>query len=326
MKLCLRVIAALVFISSLAAAQVSTGTPAYGSFGGGPFDSVNLGNLNVHFEIPILNKAGRIPFFYNLSYDSSVWYPVTTNGTTQWTSTQNWGWLPDTAALLGYLQPSTIITQTYEKPCEVITATTKYAYIDSKNRSHPIPGSTYYSSGFNSGGSCTGSGYGPNLIAQTTDGSGYSINIPANQIGPTVTTLSGQVVSDGIGINGGTYTDANGNQLTVNNSSGQPQYFDTLSSMVPVLTQAGNGTPTSPVTLTYTAPSANPASYTVNYTSYTVKTNFGFVPAILDVGPGTSGVYLVSSITLPDGTSYSFRYEATPDHARLSQTRTPIIA
>ncbi|MGA7630598.1 MAG: hypothetical protein WCB11_07510, partial [Terriglobales bacterium] len=43
--------------------QVATGTPPFGSFGGGPFDTVNLGNLNVHFAIPVLNKAGRgLPF------------------------------------------------------------------------------------------------------------------------------------------------------------------------------------------------------------------------------------------------------------------------
>jgi len=54
-------------------AQVSTGITPFGSFGGGPFDVVNLGNLNVHFTIPILHKAGRgMPFTYDLSYDSSI--------------------------------------------------------------------------------------------------------------------------------------------------------------------------------------------------------------------------------------------------------------
>jgi len=58
--------------------QVATGTPAFGSFGGGPFDTVNLGNLNVHFTVPMINKAGRgTTFNYNMAYDSSVWAPVT---------------------------------------------------------------------------------------------------------------------------------------------------------------------------------------------------------------------------------------------------------
>src|SRR5438270_10461400 len=68
-----------------ASAQVSTGLPPFGSLGGGPFDTVNLGNLNVHFSIPVLHKAGRgIPFTYDLSYDSSVWTPVMSGGITQW--------------------------------------------------------------------------------------------------------------------------------------------------------------------------------------------------------------------------------------------------
>jgi hypothetical protein len=33
-----------VVLTGLSAAQVATGTPAFNSFGGGPFDTVNLGN------------------------------------------------------------------------------------------------------------------------------------------------------------------------------------------------------------------------------------------------------------------------------------------
>jgi len=46
-------------ISGVAVGQVATGTPPFSSLGGGPFDVVNLGNLNVHFSIPVLHKAGR---------------------------------------------------------------------------------------------------------------------------------------------------------------------------------------------------------------------------------------------------------------------------
>jgi RHS repeat-associated protein len=142
------------------------------------------------------------------------------------------------------------------------------------------------------------------------DGSGYTISAtPTN--GDTVTSVSGGVVG-GFTSNGQpsgvTYTDSNGNQLSLNASG---QYFDTLSSTTPVLIQTGSGTPSSPTKYTYTAPSTNTASYTVNYTSYTVKTNFG-ISGISEYGPGTSGVNLVSSISLPDGTSYWFSYEQTP--------------
>jgi hypothetical protein len=64
--------------AAIASGQVATGMPPFGTLGGGPFDIVNLGNLNVHFAIPVLNKAGRgAPFSYSLGYDSSIWFPVT---------------------------------------------------------------------------------------------------------------------------------------------------------------------------------------------------------------------------------------------------------
>jgi hypothetical protein len=107
-----RAIALLIF--SLFTAEVcvsqgpTTGTPPFGSFGGGPFDSINLGNLNVHFVVPILNKAGRgMPFSYNLSYDSSVWYPVGSVGSQNWTPVFNWGWMAQTAVHTGYVSYQT---------------------------------------------------------------------------------------------------------------------------------------------------------------------------------------------------------------------------
>jgi len=75
------------------AAQVTTGTPPFASIGGGP-DAINLGNLNAHLDVPVLSKAGRaMPFTYDLTYDTSVWAPITTGGVTSWNPVFNWGWL-----------------------------------------------------------------------------------------------------------------------------------------------------------------------------------------------------------------------------------------
>jgi len=39
-------------------------------------DTINLGNLNAHFAVPIFHKTGRgVDFAYDLSYDSAIWYP-----------------------------------------------------------------------------------------------------------------------------------------------------------------------------------------------------------------------------------------------------------
>ncbi len=75
---------ALLFVAPSAPAQVQTGTPQFGSFSGGP-EIINNANLNVHWTIPIRHKPGRgTNFDYDLTYDSSVWMPVTANGTTTW--------------------------------------------------------------------------------------------------------------------------------------------------------------------------------------------------------------------------------------------------
>ena len=72
--------------------QPAISTPQFGSFGGGP-DVINLGNLNAHWDIPIRNKAGRgTNFTYNVTYDSSIWYPVTSGSTKAWQPVANWGW------------------------------------------------------------------------------------------------------------------------------------------------------------------------------------------------------------------------------------------
>ena len=93
----------LVLTSGVAVAQLATGTPRFGSFGGGPFDVVDLANLNVHFEIPVVNKAGRgMPFTYSLSYDSAVWYPVGVSGNQSWQPVLNWGWRGSTEIAVGY--------------------------------------------------------------------------------------------------------------------------------------------------------------------------------------------------------------------------------
>src|ERR1700757_3435316 len=89
---CFPIMFTLVVTMAMGQTQVSTGFSSFGSYGGGPFDSVNLGNLNVHFVIPVLHKAGRgMPFNFDLTYDSSFWTTTTNNGVTQWTPV-GWGW------------------------------------------------------------------------------------------------------------------------------------------------------------------------------------------------------------------------------------------
>src|SRR6266850_415400 len=94
----------LAFSVRAASAQVQTGTPPFGSFGGGP-DVINLANLNAHLTIPVLHKPGRgTDFAYDIGYDSSVWVGVTSGSTTSWLPVNGtWGWQGLAAAGASYI-------------------------------------------------------------------------------------------------------------------------------------------------------------------------------------------------------------------------------
>jgi RHS repeat-associated protein len=308
----LLILVLLTRVASAQSAQVATGTPAFGSFGGGPFDTVNLGNLNVHFVIPVVNKAGRgMSFSYNLTYDSSIWEPVTSNGTTSWTNVTDtdWGWttsLPRVGhasdKLLSFQQVGTCSNGAVHN-IPVFKSTYGWVYYDGFGTGHWFPGESWVQSG-SPGGACTPYEYG-GFTATASDNSGYTITV-AN--GLTVTALT---AANGAKINptsgAMSLQDANGNEITSTISSGTTTYEDTLGQTA--LTVSGSGTPASPTIFAYTAPSGANAPYTMSYTQYTVQTAFG-VSGITEYGPLSNP--LVSSIELPDGSKYLFTYEATP--------------
>jgi RHS repeat-associated protein len=300
------VFAMLMICSAPCFAQVQTGTPPFGSFGGGP-DIVNLGNLNVHINVPVFSRAGRgMPFTYRLGYDTSIWAPVNSSGSPVWTPESNWGWTSSTASVTGHLSN----TETMERTCPVVINPHlppvdeetiffyTWTYYDSFGGVHPFIGNTttWTASPCGSAGSSS-------LNATATDGSGYTIS--ANGTSGSVYTRKGSLIGpptnqfSGIG----TLTDRNGNVISVDSSG---NITDTLGTVA--LAVAGSGTPTSPITFTYTPPNGTPTAYTANFTSLTIKTNFG-CSGVAEFGPTAEN--LLTSISLPDGTEYTFTYEQT---------------
>jgi RHS repeat-associated protein len=295
-------------------AQVTTGIPPFGSFGGGP-DVINLGNLNAHLDIPVLNKPGRgTNFTYDLTYDSSVWYPVTSGSTTSWQPVGSWGWSSNSALSSGNTGYITYkMTQTI---CRVLqeghyllgtdTVYSNTIFYDQWGTAH-LFGGTYTVLAGSCGNSRT-STY-PSLA---WDNSG----LIAQSYGGCITTAKGGTFCPPANPTGGsysaTYKDRNGNEITANTSG---QFFDTLSSSTAVLTVGGAGTPSSPMTFTYTPPGGGSAAYTVKYTTFDLETNFG-CNGIAEYGAnGTTTANLVTEIDLPDQVSkYMFTYEKTVGH------------
>jgi RHS repeat-associated protein len=293
----------------IASAQVTPGTPPFGSFGGGPVDTINLGSLNVHFSISTFNKAGRgVSFTHPLNYDTSVWYPVGSSGSQTWTPVTSFGWLGTTPIEAGFT--TNTVTSNIQF-CNVggghqLRGTwyyfSNYIHHERHGTTHLFPGTATLPPSFC--GSFSGFG------STTSDGSGLSIS-STTSTSSTIIVRNGKNLLPQLDSTSGSdsTTDPNGNQITTSSSG---VITDTLGTTA--LTIAGSGTPSSPLTLTYAAPSGANAVYTVKYTAYTVKTNFG-CSGIAEFGPTSEN--LVSEIDLPDqavvsSDKYTFTYEATP--------------
>ena len=300
---------ALLFILSAASlsAQVQTGAPPFGTFGGGP-DSINLANLNVHLDVPVTHRAGRgTDFSYDLGYDSSVWFPVNSSGSLVWMPVGNWGWTSITQVVGGYVLYTTTQSTKDSGLCQIITFT-NFKFYDVFGTAHPFPGSTLNETWTGADGQNTNCFNQVLTNVTATDGSG--LQMTSNGFFSTVYFPNGISEKPPFGTPNGstTVTDRNGNQITVTSNNGTYTFTDTLGQTALTVT----GTAPSPVTFSYTAPSGGTASYTVKYSSYNVQTKFG-CSTVTDYGTnGTTTANLVSEIDLPDSSKYTFQYESTP--------------
>jgi RHS repeat-associated protein len=281
-------------------AQVATGAPPFGSFSGGP-DVVNNANLNVHLSVPVLNKAGRgMPFYYNLAYDSSVWYPVTAGSTTTWTEVPNAGWHAETEVVTGYVYYYTSQYKCFDSGSWYFV--TRYyfrQYHDMFGAVHPflLPAVSECPRDPDS------------ASALNLDGSGYSISVSPGSA--TVYAPSGEIIHPPLqsGPGSGTVIDANGNQISASSTS----FTDTLGKTALSI----SGAPPGEVDLQYTSASGA-ATVKLIYSSLPVRTHFN-CSGISEYGPTTQS--LLTEIDLPDDNPngvrdrYLIAYESTPGYA-----------
>ena len=281
-----------------------TGTPPLSSSSGGIADTIDLSDLNAHLNIPVFSKAGRVtPFYYNFSYDSSVWYPLTAGS--NYLDADFVGMGAETSAAVGYVTYNTLesICYTGRTPTGEKVILDQFIYYDSLGTSHPFNAVKTSESG-TCGSLMTGaSGY-------AIDNSGYLLNVPATSGTVTITIRNGSVITPPVNqITGaGTITDSNGNEISV---SATGVFTDTLGQTALTIT-GGTNDPTNPTLYNYTAPSGATAYYKVSYNNVGIWTNFG-CSGIGEYGPHTN--QLVNTVTLPDGTYYQFTYEPSPTHS-----------
>lgn len=293
-KCVLRLLVLLSAVNACGYGQVAVGTYQYGAFDSLGADTINIGNLNVMFSAPVLNKPGRAGtnFTYTLFYNGSIWTPTTVGGTTTWVPDQNWGWSGQTQILSGFVSyneiNSSCIIGGRHFPEAILN---NYAYHDAMGIIHRFTGTEY-------AGACSGYTSTP-FPLHVKDNSGLLLNSVLSITTPKGTTFDPPDLAE---TGAGSYEDTNGNVIS---TSGSGNFTDTVG----VTALAISGTAPSPQVMTYTDTAGHAQTVTISYVSYTVQTNFG-CGSVNEYGPLTD--YLVDRITYADGTYYKFTYEATP--------------
>lgn len=301
----------------------TTGLPPFRPLDAGQFDTVNIGNLNTNFAIPIVSTPSRGKSFnLSLVYDSLTWQ---NNGVgTAWTPVTDsagnpiWGW--KTTAPLGDILHSHTMTSISHR-CSVdyydykTTETySGYVYRDPAGTTHAFP-AVFWREIIDY---CTGSDtvtY--TLTGYASDGSGMYINI-ANLDIPNVWTKSGILLNTNS-------EDTNGNITTkVVVNSTETDWKDTTGLIAVRVIQNGSNTE-----YHYLDSTGTDQYFILKRQLYSLKTAFA-CSGITDYNlSGTlPQVSLPYELDLPNGQMYSFTYEPTPNSSgfytgRMKQVTLP---
>jgi RHS repeat-associated protein len=285
----------LLLAFSASAVNAQTGFPFWSSFETSGFDAVNRQNLNVNFAIPLVSTPSRAGNFnYTLVYDSLVW---TRNGSS-WSpladanGNPTWGWKDNQAlGATKYLHNSVF--------CDSVPPTSSPHYF---NFSYTDGGGTQHKFGLNFYTVATVCQFntGPRT-GYALDGSGYYIDATGASA-PVVYSPSGDKIT-------GSSTDANGNYVSGIVVSGSETDYKDTNGRVTLKKIVNSSTQTQYQILDQNGLYSN-AVATATYTSMNIKTNF----ACTGVSDYThTGIYLITQLALPNGQSYSFSYEPTPN-------------
>jgi hypothetical protein len=268
------------------------------------YESVNLYNLNVLVKIPVRVKAqvsgnfsmslvGNNGFSTFLKLDGTTIWHLSGAANNQNVPLQAFATPRPTGGLVGYTAtvgvacPGGGTTQTY----------TNFFFYDQLGTLHSFPGiKVDYPA------HCFGS------LATVPEQGGYTIHVSTATSAPPATTTTitdnygGTMASTSTAT--GSYTDANGNVVSMSNAGGTATYTDNFG-LTPITMTPIN----SPTTFTWVDGNGSNRSATLTYTAVTQKT-LNSCPTISEIA-GVAHSF-PTSLSLPDGTSFGFTYEPTP--------------
>jgi RHS repeat-associated protein len=297
-------LAMLICVAGLALAQVSPGTPSFSAYDSHTVDTINLQNLNIMLNIPVMSKSGAFPFKYGIN-GNSYFYQVDHQWTPSLVSGTN-GLNGAASGMLG-IHPIGYTTVGILDCPDGINTTTKYTnwYIAFADGTvHWLPSTDYTDSK-----GCLN----PSFTDQVIDGSGYTLSV-------TGTTVNSIYDRSGMSVYGA-LKDSNGNKITAGSS-----FTDTLGLAVLTLgpyesyiwTDVNGGSPKVAATsgsLSFKTVFGCSGATEVGLTNYAVLTGYTF-PDSTSIGitfegtPGYSGYYTgrLGQLTLRSGGTVNYTY------------------
>ena len=310
-----------------------TGIQPFGSFDNS-FGMVNLATLNMHFEIPLRSLPGRgIPLRTDLVWDTPQLGPPgyiqTTPPVLGYLGNGNPQYPPYTPVLgnfvaMGFTPGQVTYDIAWVAQCVVgsppdqtnygsYNVYSNFRYSDPHGGMHyfqPGPGGpTVASNASPSGIPCPNfhgnpGGPGTQGYFYPRDSSPYVLSLTGTATTPStfVQDLTTGVVNDSIDLNGNTSTYANYGLLPASVTDSAGNLAITISSQTITSSQITT-------TFSYTGPAGSQQSIIVTEQ----KVNLDSSPIVCTnptfTGGASNGVFMVSSIELPDTTSYQFTYE-----------------
>jgi RHS repeat-associated protein len=290
-----------------------------------PIDTIDTSSGALNLKIPIVSykQRGSLPDFgLSLTYNNVVWVNVVTPyfgenvmdcGVTPCNALENY-WIPNNLGI-SVQRDNALAWASMVFPPQQANTTDElaiYAIADDTRATHLFYGQQ--------GGGING--------ARTTDGSGLQIHVLSPLPGDHI------AVTDGNGIthsgafdqillgSDDAWTDPDGNSVTPYMDGSSTLYWvDSVGRTIPVPAtfEPTNGVPDTPpacFTTQFPAVNGGTAPYTFCYSSVPVNEIAVPVPNILYQYSGSPT--MLSSLTLPDGTSYTFTYNLTGDLAQVT--------
>ena len=270
----------------------------------GTIDSIDLATGSIFFRIPIRSKIGKLPVEFSLEAQSRAFIFKGGVGVDTWLCCSgpalDFTYRIQKGGISGLIGKRVRWSSNQIGPCNGHNSDIEsYNFLiqDAEGTVHTIDGID-----IDQWGCLPTSGGGG-----TTDGSGYGLDVIGNGTSPLSLT-----VSDRAG-NQGTASGTTGVMIT---STSDPDNFKITDNGSAIIDTLGTtflsysfGSSGAPDTYSWTDATPMTRSATVSYSPATLQTKFG-CPNIVDIS--AKSTYLPTSISLPNGDSYTIAYEPTP--------------